>query len=183
MNRKAQRRIVLIDKRYQVRQISYYVGLNALTMLMFGGITYLFLDSEIQANLFSASVTYRNMREMLFPIILTLSFLNLLISSIILGGFVLYASHKVAGPLYRFKVVVDEIRQGNLKPRASIREDDQLQEFSTAMREMVETLRQDFNGIKQKVSEMEGLLAQGKPGDLAMTKLQEIKKTLDRIQV
>lgn len=51
------------------------------------------------------------------------------------------------------------------------------------MREMVETLRQDFSGLKQRVVEMEGLLAVGKPADLAMPKLQAIKEILGRIQV
>ena len=107
------RKIVLINKKFQFRLIAMFILLNAVIMIVFGAIMFLFLNSEIEANLNSAHVTYSNLSQMLFPILLTLSGLNIIISSIVIAGFVLFASHKLAGPLYRFNSVIDEMNNRN----------------------------------------------------------------------
>ncbi len=175
-----QRRIKLIDRRYQIRQMAFFAGLNALMLLIFSGIIYLFLDSEIQANLFSAHVTYHNMQRMLFPIVLTLGFINLVFSSLLLGIFVVLATHKVAGPLYRFKAVMEEIQQGNLRPHAAIREDDQLQEFSHSIRQMLESLRSDCGALKEKCRDLDQLLTAEAPAKDALQPLREMRQILEK---
>jgi len=182
MKRLGLNRIVLINKSFQLRQITSFVALNSLIMLAFGGCLYLFLNSEVDANLYSAHVTYKNLRSMLFPIVLTLSLLNVVVSSLILAVFVLYASHKIAGPMYRFKLALDEISRRNLSATTSVRHDDQLQEVSASLKRVAETLREDCQTMKNGLAAMKPLAGGNASPELLRT-LEKLQTTVDLYRI
>ncbi len=126
----------MINRKFQITLIVKFLLVNILILSVFGVFLFLFLNSEVEANLHSAHVTYHNMKDMLFPIIVTLSILNILLSSAIITIFVLYASFRIAGPLYRFNTAIKEITKGNLKPLLKLRDKDELVEFSVSLQEM-----------------------------------------------
>ena len=148
------RKIILIKRGFQLKIIWKFILANALILTVFGGFIYIFFDSEISANLASAHVAYKNFSQMLFPIILTLSVINLLFMAIIISIMVLYSSHKVAGPMYRFNEALNEIAEGNLKPLTKIRETDQLQELSGTLTRMTNALSADIVLIREKIVEL-----------------------------
>ena len=131
------RKIVMINKKFQLALIFKFLLVNILILGLFGIFLFMFMNSEIEANLYSAHVTYQNMSDMLLPIIITLSILNILISSAIITIFVLYASFRIAGPLYRFNAAIREIDQGNLKPLLKLRDKDELSAFSETLQSSI----------------------------------------------
>jgi len=147
MEKENKRKIVLINKRFQYGLIAKFLLVNIVILATYGGFLYLFLDNEIQSNLYSAHVTYNNMKGMLWPIVLTLSILNIIVSSILISVFVLFASHRIAGPLYRFKSAVHEICQRNLQPFLSLRKKDELFSLSDTLQEMTDLLKEDVGKI------------------------------------
>lgn len=152
------RRIVLIDRVFQFRMIVGFIVINALVTAIFGFLIYIFFDSEIAANLASAHAAYRNVSEMLLPIVITLSAFSLMVSSIIISFVVLYSSHRIAGPLYRFKLVLDAIANRNLDTVTRIREKDQFQKLSIAFSRMVETISGDLELLEDKIADMRAIL-------------------------
>lgn len=150
----SRRKIVLINRQFQYRMIAKFIALNILIMIVFGSFLYLFLNSEIESNLQSAHVTYRNIKEMLFPIITSLSIVNILASSIVISVFVLYASFRIAGPMYRFNEAVKEISKKNLSPFTSIRKGDQLYECSLSLRKMSDVIANDFVEMNNAIQNM-----------------------------
>jgi hypothetical protein len=149
METKNKRQILMINKRFQYGLIIRFILVNIFILAVYGGFLYLFLDNEIQSNLFSAHVFYKSMKEMMLPIILTLSALNIIVSSIIISVIVLYTSHRIAGPLYRFKTVIHEICQKNLQPFLTLRKKDELFPLSEILQEMVQMLRKDGIRIQE----------------------------------
>jgi methyl-accepting chemotaxis protein len=73
-------------------------------------------------------------------------------------------SHRIAGPMYRFEKVSEEIRDGKLNVRIILRENDYLKshaaEFSSALGKM----RRVLAAVKQKAGELEGI-SSGIPDD------------------
>jgi len=53
----------------------------------------------------------------------------------------LYSSHKIAGPLYRFEKLCEQVGDGQLDTITSLREGDQLQDMGKAFAGMVSKLR------------------------------------------
>ena len=143
------RHTMLINKRFHYRLIGRFLFANVIIMGMFGGVLYLFLDNEIQSNLYSAHVVYKNMKSMLIPIVLTLTTLNIIISSIVISLIVLFMSQKIVGPLHRFRCAIQEICQKNLGPSLDLRDNDELFPLSDQLKEMIENLQQDGGKIKK----------------------------------
>ena len=154
MNKSDLRKQKLIDRRFQLRLIGNLILVNAVIMVAFGALLYLFQRSEIAANLASAHIRYSNMADMLFPIVLTLSVINILVVSIFVAVLILFASNKIAGPLYRFDQIIKEVASRNLKPASSIRSDDQVQGLMTSLNQMTGPLIEDFNKIKTITSDL-----------------------------
>ena len=57
------RKIVLINRKFQINLILKFLVVNIAVMALFGVLMYLFLDSEIEANLLSSHTKYKNMKD------------------------------------------------------------------------------------------------------------------------
>jgi len=177
------RRTVLINKQFQIGQVARFIAVHILALVVFGSLIYLFLDSELDSNLASAHVAYRNLKQMIFPIVLSLSLLNILFSSLLITFFVLYASHKIAGPLHRFKAVIDELGHRNLSPATSIRQGDQLHDLATSLRRLIDTLSADLSTLKSKVAEVKaGVCSQDGKDDLHEP-IAEMERLIDQYRL
>ncbi|PKL38031.1 MAG: hypothetical protein CVV44_12750 [Spirochaetae bacterium HGW-Spirochaetae-1] len=162
------RKIILINKNFQIKLIFKFIAVNILILLIFGIFMYLFTDSEIDKNLFTAHVTYKNMKQMILPIIVTLSTINIVVSSIIIYIFVLYASHRIAGPMYRFNAILDAISAKNLTGPTRLREGDQFIELSDSMHRLVTGLADDIKSIRSEL-------------DRAGEDAESLKKSMEKI--
>ncbi len=177
MSERERRKILLINRNFQLRHIGMYLIVNAGMLTFFGFCLYLLVGSEINANFLSAHVTYKTLQEMLLPIILILTLFTILASSLIMSLFVLYSSHKIAGPLYRFNAILEEIAGRNLRPAAQLREHDQLQEISRSMGSALETLRIDLAAVRKGAEELRQSLEPSANRD-AIERLTRMEKLL-----
>lgn len=176
---KNRRHIILINKNFQFMLISKFIAVNIIIMIIFGFFLYLFLNSEVESNLATAHVTYKNIKSMLFPIILTLSIINIFVSSIIIGIFVLYASHKIAGPMYRFNEELKKFNDRNICNITPLRDGDQLYECSSSLINVAQVLRDDFSIIKGKMNELKNLCAKTKDNSKTSKTIKEIENIID----
>jgi hypothetical protein len=150
---------VLINKAFQFRQMALFVAINFLMLLLFSFFFYLFFGSELKANLASAHASYRSVWEMILPILLALGVINLFISSLLIILFVLFASHKIAGPLYRFQTWIDELGKRNFQTVTSIRERDQLHPLSLSLKQTTEVISEDIRLLTAGIGELRGKLS------------------------
>ena len=177
---KNRRKIVLINRNFQYRMIGKFIAVNILIMALFGCFMYLFLNSEVESNLLSAHVTYKNVQDMLFPIIITLSIINIIFSSLIIGAFVLFASFRIAGPLFRFNQALLEMCKKNLRPFASLRKGDQLYECSSSLKSMSTIIADDFNIMKTKIDEINNISNKISGNDELSIKVNELEGILNQ---
>ncbi len=175
------RKTIMINKRFQMALIAKFLLVNIAILAIFGLILYFFFNSEIEANLHSAHVIYNNMKDMLLPIIITLSVLNIVISSIIISGFVFLASFRIAGPLYRFDTAIKEINQGNLKPLLTLREKDELYAFSESLQQMAKYFINFTEQSKQVTSELKSINGRINDKELAK-KIEELEFLQGRLE-
>ncbi len=151
---KEKRKIKLINRRFQLQLMAKFILLNSLILSLFGILIYIFFKSEINANLASAHTAYTDMSQMILPIVLTLSILNIIVTAIVIASMILLWSHKIAGPLYRLNVAAQEVAKGNLAPLSRFRDTDQLQELSSSFSGMTSTLSTDFGQMSAIVDEI-----------------------------
>jgi nitrogen fixation/metabolism regulation signal transduction histidine kinase len=90
-------------------------------------------DNKIQAQ---QDALVRQQRTMLYTLVGALAVMVLLIG--LLG---IYFTHRVAGPIYKMKLLLKQVADGRLNVNAKLRKGDELQDFFDVFAGMVENLR------------------------------------------
>ncbi len=146
------RRIYFIEKRFQARFIVKFCLLVILGAMVTGALLYLL-------SVGSTTVTFENLRakvfttaDFLFPLLIQ----TLLVATVVVGLatiiLTLFISHKIAGPLYRFKKELGSVESGDLSRNFNIRKNDQLQDLAVSMNNMINKLRDNLSELKKKYS-------------------------------
>lgn len=72
---------------------------------------------------------------------------------IFIGG--IFASHKIAGPMYRFERSALAVRDGDLTVNFRIRKSDKVRGVALVLEEMIDALRADISTVKHAAYELE----------------------------
>ena len=140
-NNADKRHSIFINKAFQGRFI-----LNVLLLLLLSGLCsamliYWMTGGALQAESQTAHANIVNSLENLGFSILIGNLVAMLLAGGVALFVILYASHKIAGPLYRFEKLCQQIGDGQLDTVTSLRQHDQLQDLGTAFGDMVNKLR------------------------------------------
>ncbi len=68
---------------------------------------------------------------------------------VLLGVHSLYVSHRIAGPLYRFRKTFEEVAGGNLSIKLRIRKHDYLRRDESSINEMIASLRTRVGNVRK----------------------------------
>lgn len=140
-NTVTKRRQIFIKKDFQGRFILGAFALILLAGLCSALLIYWMTGGDLQAQSQSAHANIVNAAERLGVSILIGNLVAILIAGGIAVSSVLYASHKIAGPLYRFETLCQEVGDGKLDTVTHLREHDQLQDLALSFSNMVAKLR------------------------------------------
>lgn len=154
------RRNVFIKKAFQGRFIGGVFLLMLLSGLCSALLIYWMTGGDLQAQSESAHINIANAWARLGLSLLIGNVVAILIAGTLSVFVVMYASHKIAGPLYRFEKLCEQVGNGELEVIANIRENDQLQDLATAFFDMVTKLRARKNRHQECVSSMIGQIEQ-----------------------
>lgn len=135
------RRILFIEKAFQLRFIAKVTTVVVLGTILTGGLLYLLADKEFGRAFYSAHYQARSSWELLLPAVLAASFVSMCIVALLAVGLTLYDSHRIGGPLYRFRANLKVIGDGDLTLVTHLRERDELRPLTESMNEMTRSLR------------------------------------------
>ena len=185
---KTARRSVFIKKAFQGRFIASVLLMIILFGLCSAGLIYWLISGDLQSQSQSAHINIANAWERLGLSILIGNIVAAVVAGLSAIIVVLYISHKIAGPLYRFETLCRQIGEGNLDGVTHVRENDQLQELAVAFTEMVEQLRQRRDQQQAVLTELHiqldmlGNQFESTPsGDSVLISLKETLKKLENI--
>jgi methyl-accepting chemotaxis protein len=136
------RRTVFIKKAFQGRFILNMFLLILLSGLCSAALIYWLTGGDLAAKSLTAHGNIKTALDNLGFSIAIANLAALLVAGITTITMVLYASHKIAGPLYRFEKICEQIGEGNLDTATALREGDQLQDMGKAFADMADKLRQ-----------------------------------------
>ncbi|MBN1898254.1 MAG: methyl-accepting chemotaxis protein [Spirochaetes bacterium] len=173
------RRTLLIDKRFQTKFL-FNIYLFIFIFIFILGLLLVYLTSrEMAGSVYSKMMTMKNTQQMMLPLVLRLSIIVLLLGFLIAGTRFLIFSHKIAGPMYRFKKSLNELSHGNLKIRIRFRKHDELQDIANVLTRAIHELNIRIGSIK-KNSEAIGRTLKSK--QRSVSKLDELKDLHDEIE-
>lgn len=153
---KFRRRVYLIDRRLQLRFTMLVVALILVYSVFLGGATYLnYRISSIAFDttaIYSVDVEEAIKAEGRRTVVTTIGFL--VVNGIVVGLVFILLTHKVAGPLYRMRMHIGEIRDGKIPSKMRLRKDDELSGLAGALNEMTATLRATCERESKELSEL-----------------------------
>lgn len=129
-------------------------------------------DNKIQAQ---QDALVRQQRNMLFTLVGALA-----VMVFVIGVLGIYFTHKVAGPIYKMKLLLRQVADGKLNVNAKLRKGDELQDFFDVFAGMVDNLK------ARKASEvamLDGALAEARGkgvGDDALAAFARVRDDLKR---
>jgi len=180
------RRILLIERAFQVRFIAKMTAVVVLGTVLTGGILYVLANQEFGRAFYSAHYQARSSWELLLPAVLVSSFVSMTLVAAAATVLTLYSSHKIGGPLYRFRANLQAIGDGDLTLVTRLREGDELQGFTEAMNDMTRRLRERVREARDAAEDLRVALAEAKGvvetgGRLSAERLQAMEEASERL--
>jgi methyl-accepting chemotaxis protein len=115
---------------------------------------------------------------MLLPIVVILAVFSVTLSILLATVFVVLISHKIAGPMFRFRTVLESMAQRRFDTLTSIRPDDQLGELATSLNKALHTVKSDVYTLQQSVGQLRACHDKG-DGDALVVEIARIESTLN----
>lgn len=185
--RSYKRRIYFIEKGFQTRFILKFCALVALAGLLTIAILYLLSAQSTTVSIVNSRIVVRSTADFLLPVLIQTVIIVTILVGIVAIMVTLFVSHKIAGPLYRFKKVMQALAEGDFSSDFRIRHLDQLQDLADNFNLMIQKLRQQLNLLKNNFSSLKTKLDNFKDEDLpeykrtALGELKRISEELNKL--
>jgi methyl-accepting chemotaxis protein len=95
-----------------------------------------------------------------------------------LGFTGIIVTHKLVGPAYKMRLLLNQVAEGKLKLQGRLRKGDELQELFEAFANMVESLRE---AQAREVAELDAAIAHAKEAGIDERDLRAIQEVRDRM--
>lgn len=142
------RRTYFIEKEFQAKFILKFCSLLVFGSILIIGLLYLILNKSTTVSFVNSRVVVRTTADFILPILVQTLVVVTAIVSLATVAVTLFASHKIAGPLYRFKKVIEALSEGNFSYDFKIRHLDQLQDLAGTLNNMIVKIRGQLNALK-----------------------------------
>lgn len=153
------RRNYFINKKFQtdfsikflvIIVIEAIMALGLFLYLSKGTLTTGYIGSELKI-----SRTY----DFFLPMLLLSNIIIVGITGIIGIAVLIFMSHRIAGPMFRFEKVLDEISKGDLTYKFKLRQGDQFKELEKRINELTDMLDSKAGNLKSGVAEISKMLS------------------------
>jgi methyl-accepting chemotaxis protein len=135
------RRNVYIDKDFQNKFITKFCSLVAAGAASTILLLYVLTRLSTTVSIVKSRVVVMTTADFLLPILLQTVIIVTVAVVFATAAVTLFVSHKIAGPLYRFKQTFKELSLGNFSNQVRLRKDDQLHEVATEFNQMITAVR------------------------------------------
>ncbi|MBL4901136.1 MAG: methyl-accepting chemotaxis protein [Desulfocapsa sp.] len=176
---KFKRRQYFINRKFQTGFI-----LKFLLVLVFGAIlsviiTMLTTGETLTSSFEGSRLVIEKTSLAILPSVIFTNMITTTVIGILAVVVTLLASHKIAGPMFRFERDLEEISQGDLKKHIHIRTSDQFGSVAESLNEMVESLNGRLCEIKQDLERVSEAASIQKLPQVFLDDLEECRRKID----
>ena len=182
------RRNYYVDKEFQKKFIIKFCLLVILGTVISGVLIYLMSQGTVTTVFENSRLKIKSTADFILPAVLGSSLIVIILVGLAAIFVTLYASHKISGPLYRIAKDLERVIAGDFKVKFSLRQHDQLQALAENIDKTVCMVREDIDGLKKGLLEIESALEElektgnsSKLGEMK-NKLQDINKKLSKFK-
>ena len=142
-------------------------GIFLSTVLLF------FLSQDSLTSSFANSrLEIQNTGRAILPAVLLTNLITLGIVSCFSFMVMIFISHRIAGPLFRFEKDLKRVSEGDLRVRIHLRKKDQLTDMSAALNQMIQSMHEKVSHIDARLSRIEDLCDPGAQAGQEISRLR-----------
>jgi len=143
-----------------------------------GGVIYGLLSGSVVIEQFAKILEVENQRDLLLPVIL----FSELVAIIIVTFIGIFVSHTMAGPIYRFEMVLEDLANGELNSHFHLRTSDEFHELADGFNDLIASLNSRVSEMKVYVSNLNNMMGEvSSPKDITVYDIDNIKETLNKL--
>ena len=170
-----------IKKKFQRNFILKFFTLLFLGAFISGTIIYFMSRGALTTTFDNSRLAIRNTSDYILPSVLLSGAAVLIIVGFAAIIMTLFASHKIAGPLYRIGKDIDELASGNLNVRFILRGGDEIKELASKLDSMAQSLSLKAAAIKKALIGLENSSKDASPE--IRRGIQDIKEAISKLNV
>ncbi len=174
--RKYKRRIYFIEKQFQARFILKFCAIVVAGGVLTAGILYFFAMRSTTVSIVDSRIVVRTTADFLLPVLLQTVIVVTVLLSIAVMAMTLLVSHKIAGPMYRFKKIAEVLAGGDFSSEFKIRNLDQLQPLADEFNVMIRQTKQRLNALKDSFSSLKKKIESFEEGEFTEQKRSSLKE-------
>lgn len=136
------RKQYFIKKEFQFRFILKFCGVLLAGIVISTVLLVMLSRGTLTSSFENSQLTVQNTATAILPSILLCNLITLGLITIVTIVLTLLASHRLAGPMYRFQKEIETIGAGNLTQKIQLRNKDQLESLANSLDSMRQALRE-----------------------------------------
>ncbi len=182
--RSCKRRNYFIEKKFQGRFILKFCALVFVGGLLTIGMLYFWATHSTTVAIVHSRVMVKTTADFILPILIQTVAVVTIIVSLAAIIVTLYISHRIAGPLYRFKKVMEVLGEGDFSDDFKIRLLDQLQDLADTFSTTIRKIRTELKALKDNLScltEKLDVVSEGEASEQKRSYLNELKHISERL--
>jgi len=170
-----------IKKRIQRNFILKFFTLLLLGALISGVIIYSMSRGALTTTFDNSRLAIRSTADFILPSVLLSGMAVIVIIGFAAIVMTLFASHKIAGPLYHIGRDIDELTSGNLNVRFVLRGGDEIKELAYKLDSMAQSLKSKAVAINAALALLEASSKDASPE--AKKNIQNLKEAISKFNV
>ncbi len=148
------RKNYFIKKEFQTKFILKFCLLLLAGVIISTAMLFYFSQDTLTSSFQHSRLVIENTAFAILPTIVYTSLTTLALLTVSTIIFTLFISHKIAGPMYRFELDLEEIGKGDLTKKISLRKNDQAAELAISINKMTAGLREKVILIRSDVEQI-----------------------------
>lgn len=155
------RKNYFIEKEFQAKFILKFCLLTVVGGFLTIGLVYFLASQATTVSIINSRVVVRSTADFILPVLVQTVAVVVIFIGLSTIFVTLFFSHKIAGPLYRFKKILETLEGGDFSRGFNIRELDQLQMLARSLNQVIikngqklADLKDEFSSLGKKLEEL-----------------------------
>ncbi|MFH0984197.1 MAG: hypothetical protein V1882_01525 [Candidatus Omnitrophota bacterium] len=171
------RKTLIVDPAFQTPFVAKFFFMVAAGSLILGAIVYFFCTQTVTTVFKDSRLKIVTTADFILPGLLIGIAVVIAVVGIATALMALYASHRIAGPVYRIRRDLRSFKAGSMEQVFRVREKDEIKALAAELDEMARAIQKSMADIKAEVSGIDSIAEDLSP--TARKHLAALKKILD----
>lgn len=151
---KIKRRQYFIRKDYQFKFILKFCLIVLAGSIISTAFLFFFAQGTLTSSFEHSRLVIRNTANAIMPAVILTNVITLIVITFATIVIVLFISHKIAGPMFRFEKDLKDIGQGDLTKKVRLRKKDQFTNLADSLNTMTATLHEKVVSTQEEVGQL-----------------------------